>query len=320
LVYDSEGKDFSQNSDWLVGGGEMGALIREFDWGNTPLGPHSSWSPSLRMMVRFLLANRFPLLLWWGPQFIQIYNDPYRPVLGDKHPGRGLGKPVSECWNEIWHILRPLIETPFNGGAPTWMDDILLQINRYGFVEETHFTIAYSPVSRTRPFPAESAGCWQRCTRSRKRLLVSVALLCSVTSATGPWTQRRPEEACAVAAATLAEHPLDVPFALFYLIDPDRKRARLAGAAGVAPDDRLAPQIVELDQKSAAGQPWPLMEAAGSESLQVVENLGERFGADVPKGPWSDPPERAVVLPIRSNIATSNRGFVRHWNQLPPPS
>jgi len=135
-----------QNSDWLVGGGEMGALIREFDWGNTPLGPHSSWSPSLRMMVRFLLANRFPLLLWWGPQFIQIYNDPYRPVLGDKHPGRGLGKPVSECWNEIWHILRPLIETPFNGGAPTWMDDILLQINRYGFVEETHFTIAYSPV------------------------------------------------------------------------------------------------------------------------------------------------------------------------------
>jgi hypothetical protein len=36
--------------------------------------------------VRFLLANRFPLLLWWGPQFVSIYNDPYRPVLGTKHP------------------------------------------------------------------------------------------------------------------------------------------------------------------------------------------------------------------------------------------
>ena len=28
----------------------------------------------------------------------------------------------------------------------TWMEDIPLRINRYGFMEETHFTIAYSPV------------------------------------------------------------------------------------------------------------------------------------------------------------------------------
>jgi hypothetical protein len=132
-------RNLLQSPHWLTGGGEMGALIREFDWGNTPLGPLESWSPTLRMMVRFLLANRFPLLLWWGPDFIQIYNDPYRPVLGDKHPARGLGKPVRECWSEIWHVRRPLSE-------PTWMEDIPLQINRYGFVEETHFTIAYSPV------------------------------------------------------------------------------------------------------------------------------------------------------------------------------
>src|SRR5215471_16158630 len=52
----------------LADGGEMGAAIRAFDWAQTPLGPVTSWSPSLRMMVRFLLANRFPLLLWWGPQ------------------------------------------------------------------------------------------------------------------------------------------------------------------------------------------------------------------------------------------------------------
>ena len=38
------------------------------------------------MMVSFLLANRFPLLLWWGPQYVSIYNDTYRPVLGRKHP------------------------------------------------------------------------------------------------------------------------------------------------------------------------------------------------------------------------------------------
>jgi hypothetical protein len=125
----------SKDADsFLSGGGEMGERIRAFDWSKTPLGPRSSWSPSLRMMVRFLLANRFPLLLWWGPQFIQIYNDPYRPVLGAKHPESGLGRSVSECWSETWHILRPLIQTPFNGGPATWMEDIQLEINRYGFV------------------------------------------------------------------------------------------------------------------------------------------------------------------------------------------
>ena len=97
------------------------------------------------MMVSFLLANRFPLLLWWGPEYISIYNDAYRPILGTKHP-QAVGKPFREVWREIEHILGPLIDAPFNGGPPTWMEDILLEVNRHGFVEETHFTIAYSPV------------------------------------------------------------------------------------------------------------------------------------------------------------------------------
>jgi hypothetical protein len=106
---------------FLESGSEMGALIRAKDWSSTPIGPVESWSPSLRMMVGLLLANRFPLLLWWGPNYVSIYNDAYRPVLGEKHP-RSLGEPVKECWSEIWHILKPLIDAPFEGGPSTWMD------------------------------------------------------------------------------------------------------------------------------------------------------------------------------------------------------
>src|SRR5579884_476112 len=135
----------AQPAEFLSGGGEMGELIRSFDWGATSIGAPDTWPPTLRMMVKFLLANRFPLLLWWGPEQRQIYNDPYRPVLGSKHP-RSLGQPARECWEEIWHVIGPLILTPYNGGAATWDDDIFLEVNRHGFVEETHFTIAYSPV------------------------------------------------------------------------------------------------------------------------------------------------------------------------------
>ena len=125
--------------------GEMGQLIRSLDWSRTPIGSDESWSPALRMVVQLMLANRFPTILWWGPQFIQFYNDPYRPIPGSKHP-RSLCQRASECWSEIWHVIGPLIETPFHGGPPTWDDDIFLEINRHGFVEECHST----PVTESR--------------------------------------------------------------------------------------------------------------------------------------------------------------------------
>src|SRR5579862_2348429 len=117
----------------------MARLVRELNWAATPLGPVEGWSASLRMMVRIVLANRFPMLLWWGPQYIQVYNDAYRPILGSKHP-QFLGRPVSECWTEIWDILKPLIDTPFLGGPATWMEDLEVELLRHGFTEEAHFT------------------------------------------------------------------------------------------------------------------------------------------------------------------------------------
>src|ERR1700712_3675590 len=75
-----------QAPEFLSGFGKMATLMRATDWSQTPVGPVESWPQSLRMMVSFLLANRFPLLLWWGPQFCQFYNDAYQPILGGKHP------------------------------------------------------------------------------------------------------------------------------------------------------------------------------------------------------------------------------------------
>src|SRR5262245_55415915 len=67
---------------FLAGRGEMRERIRNFDWSKTAIGAIGTWTPGLKTMVQILLANRFPMLLWWGPDFIQIYNDAYIPVLG----------------------------------------------------------------------------------------------------------------------------------------------------------------------------------------------------------------------------------------------
>ena len=287
----------------LAAGGEMEALVRGKDWSSTPLGPAEAWSPSLRMMVSFLLANRFPLLLWWGPDYISIYNDAYRPILGDKHPA-ALGMPFREVWPEVAETLMPLIDAPFSGGPSSWSDHIMLEVRRHGFTEETHFTFAYSPV----PDDAVKSGIGgvmatvQEITDrviGKRRLNV----LHELTSLAG--SARGADEACAQMTRVLAMHALDLPFALIYLMDEAGGTAHLGGAAGTDPG--AAPATIELS--GAGGEIWPLGEVARTEASLIVEDLPPRFER-VPPGPWSDPPHRALIVPIRSNVAHRLAGFL----------
>ena len=253
---------------FLVGGDEMGSLIRSFDWSKTPIGPVEQWSPSLRMMVSFLLANRFPLLLWWGPRYISIYNDAYRPVLGTKHPW-ALGRPVSEVWSEIWSVLKPLIDTPFEGGPATWMDDIELHINRHGFLEESHFTIAYSPVpddTAARGIGGVLATVHEITEKviGERRIVILRDLGSRASQA------KTAEDACAVAGAVLSNHAKDVPFALLYLIDPKGNEVQLAGAAGVAPGEAVSSLQMPM---GASVAPWPVADVLQRQEIVVVDNL-----------------------------------------------
>jgi hypothetical protein len=302
---DGTGKSEPDLLAFLGGGGEMGALIRCLDWSKTPLGPAASWSPTLQTTVRTLLVNRFPLLLWWGPQYIQLYNDAYRPIPGAKHP-KSMGQPASECWPEIWHIIGPLIDTPFRGGPATWMEDILLEVNRHDFVEETHFTIAYSPVP-DETAPGGIGGVLGTVHEITEKVVGERRMVALRDLGTHPAEAKTAEEACTLAAKTLAAHDKDVPFALLYLADADARHARLAGATGVPMGQAISPQVVELGARAVS--PWPLAEAKWTQTLQIVADLGSHFSS-VPPGPWSDPPNSAVVLPIRSSKAHQVAGFL----------
>ena len=72
---------FSPGIDQVLrGGGEMGALMRTIDWSATPVGAPAEWPQSLKTALSICLASRFPMLIWWGPELIQFYNDAYRPL------------------------------------------------------------------------------------------------------------------------------------------------------------------------------------------------------------------------------------------------
>jgi signal transduction histidine kinase len=285
----------------------MGALIRGHDWAQSRIGAPGKWSQSLKMMVSFLLANRFPLLLWWGTDYISIYNDAYRPVLGAKHP-QMLGVPCRECWSEIWHVLKPLIDSPFQGGAATWMEDLELEVRRHGFTEESHFTVAYSPVP-DETAPRSIGGVLATVHEITEKVIGERRIAALRELGTRSAEAKSAEEACLAASEMLAKSPKDVPFALIYLLEHDGKAARLVAATGIPEGEAIAPSHVRLTDGASDNCPWQMAEAVRTEALVTLDDLAMRL-ARVPPGPWSDPPHCAVVVPIRSNTPHQLAGLL----------
>jgi hypothetical protein len=133
---------------FLAGGGEMGGLIRAFDWSDTSVGPFDQWPQSLRTTLGIVLHSKFPMFLWWGPELICFYNDAYRPSLGQngKHPSI-LGLRAEEAWPEIWDIIKPLIDQVLTTRESVWMEDQLIPIYRNGKIEDVYWTFSYSAVN-----------------------------------------------------------------------------------------------------------------------------------------------------------------------------
>jgi PAS domain S-box-containing protein len=289
--------------EWVKGSGEMSTIIRSLDWSKTPLGSPENWSPTLRMMVNFLLANRFPQLLWWGEEFCSIYNDAYIPVLGAKHPW-AVGRPVSEVWGEIWHVLRPLVETPFRGGPSTWNEDIELLLNRRGFNEESHFTIAYSPVPDDTA-PGGIGGVLATVHEITDKIQNDrrIAVLRQLGAQAGD--AKTPAEACEKAAQVLAGHKRDVPFAMLYLVSGNA--AYLAGSTGVDSNDPGYQKNIEDLNVPAAF--WPIATMVASESIELVKGLDKKF-TTLPLGAWTDPVSSVALVPLRSNLAHQLAGFM----------
>jgi hypothetical protein len=131
---------------FVQGGGEMGARMRNIDWSQTPLGPLDTWPQSLRSTVSMMLPSKAQIVVFWGPELTVFYNDAYRPVFGAKHP-HALGLPGREAWSEIWDSqLHPLLAGVVRSGEAFWAKDLLFEIQRYGFLEETYFDVSYDPV------------------------------------------------------------------------------------------------------------------------------------------------------------------------------
>jgi signal transduction histidine kinase/DNA-binding response OmpR family regulator/anti-sigma regulatory factor (Ser/Thr protein kinase) len=123
----------------------MRTAIAGYDWASTPLGPPDTWPAALRTVVGVVLDNAFAMLIMWGPELVQLYNDGYVPIFGDKHP-RSLGQRAAQCWADIWNDVGPLLLGVYERGEPVYFENLLLPMQRHGRYEDAYFTFSYSPV------------------------------------------------------------------------------------------------------------------------------------------------------------------------------
>ena len=275
---------------FLEGGGTMAELIRSKNWSATPLGPIEEWPQSLRTTVSLCLASNFPINLIWGPEHIQIYNDGYRPICAGKHP-KSLGEDYTQTWASAWDILADAFERAL-AGETSFLENQRMFLDRNGYLEETFFTFSLSPI---RDESGEIGGLFHPVTETTAQMLSQRRTRALQDLASRASQSKSVEEACQSSMQALSDYQFDLPFGLIYLLDPEAKQARLAGAAHLAPGGLAGPEAIDL---SGYGHSvWPLAETIDASVSLEVNSVVELFGP-LPCGPYPESPHTAFVLPI----------------------
>jgi hypothetical protein len=153
--------------------------------------------------------------------------------------------------------------------------------HRHGFAEETHFTIAYSPVPDD-DVPSGIGGVLATVQEITEKVIGERRIRVLRDLGTRAVEAKTAEEACLTAAGILARHDKDIPFALLYLLDEDRKRARLAGTVGVGMGKAISSRI-EAGRIQATYEPTDLRaftEDLASVFRSAIERAGMRLVVD----------------------------------------
>ncbi|HVJ06722.1 MAG TPA: PAS domain-containing protein [Candidatus Saccharimonadales bacterium] len=260
----------------------MADRTRKHAWEATPLGSIEGWPYELVSTVNLLLASKFPMFLWWGPELIQFYNDAYRPSMGeDKHP-RALGQRGKECWEEIWPIIGPEIDRVRRLGEAIWNVNKLVPIFRNGSIEEVFWTYSYSPV---RDGDGLVNGVLVTCHETTEQVVNERRLRTLLAIEREVGAAESLDQLANQIVQTLASNRADIPFAALYCVDDGK--TRLVGQTGL-----------ERDALEMAEQ-LPIMEVARSKQPKLVDDMRERAGGLICE-PWPEEIKAAFIQPSGS--------------------
>jgi PAS domain S-box-containing protein len=269
------------------GVGAAREAMRAVDWCRTAIGPVLEWPRTLTSVVGSMLDVRLPMCAAWGNELIQIYNDSWIALVGERHPDAA-GQSLRTALPALWPSFAPRIRRVMESGEPLLVEDCRIDTHRRGFLEETYFTTSYSPLRDDRG-------------AVRGVLLLADERTVSVLGQRRLETLRRLAEvnaeqvsvACERVAAVVEENPHDLPFLLLYVVDTAGHRATLSACAGLRTGP-MAPRSVGLLEHDA---PWPLGRAIRQNRLHEVQGMTAQLRGQAAIE-WDATPDAAMVGPL----------------------
>lgn len=268
---------------FFAGGGELGERVREFNWSATPLGPLEAWPHSLKTAVRIMLTSRQPIWIGWGDDLIYLYNDPYKSIIGGKHP-RALGRPTKDVWPEIWNDIGPMLAQAMGGEEGTYVEEQLLIMERKGYREETYYTFSYSPIPDDKGKPG---GIICANTEDTQRVLGERQLALLRELAAAGSESRTLQEVFERSSRALASNPRDLPFAAVYFAEQGGKSLSLVSTAPPGLVHPALPNSVAVDEPSL----WPFTQVLAGQTVHL-DDIERRLGIAFPSGSWDEGPGR----------------------------
>ncbi len=254
--------------------------MQAIDWSATPLGPVRAWPQSLVSTLSICLSNHLPISVYWGPEFILLYNDAWIPLEGGRHPA-ALGRPVREVRPDVWEFLGPTFLRAFRDGESTSAERQFFASSRHGYLEECYFDYGVSPI---RGEEGLIVGLFMPASETTHRVLARRRSQLLHAFATGTAGASSVEQACVLGTDILASGAADVPFCMTYLTSENDSLAYLVAAGGFPAGSPACPAIVPLSNTGEPGEPWPFSTVLRTSAPQLIEDLERRIGGIIRVG------------------------------------
>ncbi|WP_414157943.1 PAS domain-containing protein [Pseudomonas sp. BNK-45] len=227
-------------------GSEAATLIARLDWSATALGHSGQWPQSLRTAVDIVIHSPMPMLLLWGGELTQIYNDGFALLAGNKHP-HAFGQPAHLIWPELMDFTDPVYRAVLNGQVRSFSEQRFSLQRSNGSEYDLWLDLTYSPIRNER---GDVAGILVTAieTNERRRIALELQQRSEASLRAQHETEERLQLALAATDAVgtwdwdIGEDRFiaDAHFAQLHSVDPQQSRQLPISEylKGVHPEDR----------------------------------------------------------------------------------